>query len=154
MKTILTYGTFDLFHIGHLRLLKKLKEMSGNGRVIVGVSSDNFNIHKGKNSLIPFEQRIEIVEAIDCVDIVLEEGSWKQKQEDIEKYNVDIFAIGDDWAGKFDHLCSLCEVVYLPRTHGVSTTGLKEALDVITSLYPNDFAKTYDVLKRLSKGLS
>ncbi len=154
MKTVLTYGTFDLFHVGHLRLLKHLKEISDYGRLIVGVSSDEFNAIKGKKSLIPADQRMEIINALDCVDQVILEGSWEQKETDIKKYNVDIFAIGNDWSGRFDHLTSICDVVYLPRTHGVSTTELKTALEGFLSLDPDYIVKTHEVLRRLSKGLS
>lgn len=153
MRTVLTYGTFDLFHVGHLRLLKSLKDMSGDGRVIVGVSSDEFNERKGKKSLIPFDQRAEIVGAIDCVELVIKENSWDQKEKDVEEYGVDIFAIGDDWTGKFDYLSKMCEVIYLPRTQGVSTTDLKSSLESFISLDPDDVIKTYEVLRQLSKGL-
>ncbi len=133
MRTIITYGTFDLFHFGHLRLLERLKRMGD--RLIVAVSTDEFNAVKGKRSFTPFEQRIQIVSALKHVDLAIPEHSWEQKIEDIEKYAVDVFAIGDDWAGKFDFLKEHCEVVYLPRTQGVSSTSLKRlarALDTET----------------------
>ena len=123
MKTVITYGTFDMFHIGHLRLIERLREMGD--RLIVAVSTDEFNELKGKKTLIPYEQRAEIVSNIKGVDLVIPETSWEQKIEDIKKYNVDIFAIGDDWKGKFDFLKEYCDVVYLPRTEGISTTSLK-----------------------------
>src|SRR5690554_5408326 len=122
-KTVITYGTFDMFHIGHLKLLRRLSEM-GN-KVIVAVSTDEFNELKGKKTLIPYEQRAAIVEAIDCVDLVIPENSWEQKLVDVKAYGVDVFAIGEDWKGKFDFLEELCEVVYLPRTKNISTTDLK-----------------------------
>src|SRR5690625_4372629 len=99
---IITYGTFDMFHIGHLRLLKRLSEMADE--VIVAVSTDEFNEIKGKKTLIPYEQRAEIVQAICYVDKVIPEYSWEQKIEDVKNYNVDIFAIGEDWRGEFDFL--------------------------------------------------
>jgi glycerol-3-phosphate cytidylyltransferase len=126
-KTVMTYGTFDMFHIGHLRLLQRLAALGD--RLIVAVSTDEFNALKGKKTLIPYDQRAEIVANIQCVDLVIPEQNWEQKAQDIAKYNVDIFAMGDDWLGKFDFLKSNCEVVYLPRTHDVSTTQLKIALD-------------------------
>jgi len=110
-RTIITYGTFDMFHIGHLKLLRRLKEMGD--KLIVGVSTDEFNALKGKKTLIPYDQRSAIVEAIDCVDLVVPEENWEQKVEDIRRYDVDVFAIGDDWRGKFDFLEEYCEVVYL-----------------------------------------
>lgn len=126
-KTVLTYGTFDMFHIGHLKLLQRLKAL-GN-RLVVAVSTDEFNELKGKKTLIPFEQRALIVENIKCVDMVIAEKNWEQKIEDIKKYNIDIFAMGDDWQGKFDFLKEYCEVVYLPRTQNISTTELKKELN-------------------------
>src|SRR5690554_6734617 len=122
-KTIITYGTFDLFHIGHLNLLRRLKELADH--VIVAVSTDEFNHQKGKKTLIPFEQRAAIVESIRYVDQVIPEESWEQKISDIRKYEVDIFAIGKDWEGKFDSLNEYCDVVYLERTHNISTSELK-----------------------------
>lgn len=122
-KTVITYGTFDLFHIGHLRLLQRLKEL-GN-KLIVGVSTDEFNLTKGKKATIPFEQRAEIISNLKQVDLVIEETCWQQKIRDIKNYNVNIFAIGDDWYGKFDYLKEYCEVIYIPRTKGISSTNIK-----------------------------
>lgn len=124
MKTVITYGTFDMFHIGHLKLIQKLKKLGD--KLIIAVSTDEFNELKGKKTIIPFDQRAEIVENIKGVDLVIPEKSWEQKIEDIKKYNVDIFAIGDDWKGKFDFLKDYCEVIYLPRTEGISTTEIKQ----------------------------
>lgn len=123
MKTILTYGTFDLFHVGHVRLLERLKGLGD--RLIVGVSTDEFNAQKSKTSLMNFHDRAEVVRACRFVDLVIAENDWAQKVEDIQKYQVDVFAIGDDWQGKFDELTKHCEVLYLPRTHGISSTSLK-----------------------------
>lgn len=125
-RTILTYGTFDLFHVGHLRLLERLAAM-GN-RLVVAVSTDAFNAEKGKASLIPYADRAAIVGALACVDQVIPEESWDQKAKDIRSVGADVLAMGDDWQGKFDHLQELCEVVYLPRTEGVSTTIIKGQL--------------------------
>ena len=126
-KIVLTYGTFDMFHIGHLNLLNRLKSLGD--KLIVAVSTDEFNSIKGKKTLIPFEQRALIVQNIKCVDMVISEENWEQKIDDIKKYNVDIFAMGDDWQGKFDFLKEYCEVIYLPRTQNISTTELKKELN-------------------------
>ena len=126
-KIVLTYGTFDMFHIGHLNLLNRLKRLGD--KLIVAVSTDEFNSIKGKKTLIPFEQRALIVQNIKCVDMVISEENWEQKIYDIKKYNVDIFAMGDDWQGKFDFLKDYCEVIYLPRTQNISTTELKKELN-------------------------
>lgn len=127
MKTVITYGTFDLFHVGHLNLLRRAKELGDY--LIVAVSSDRFNWEeKQKKCEIPDKDRMAIVEAIKYVDKVIPEDSWEQKIEDVKKYNVDVFVMGDDWKGKFDFLRDYCEVVYLPRTEGISSTQLKEDL--------------------------
>lgn len=127
MKTVITYGTFDLFHVGHLNLLRRAKELGDY--LIVAVSSDRFNWEeKQKKCEIPDRDRMAIVEAIKYVDKVIPEDSWEQKIEDVKKYNVDVFVMGDDWKGKFDFLKDYCEVVYLPRTEGISSTQLKEDL--------------------------
>ena len=127
MKTVITYGTFDLFHVGHLNLLRRAKELGDY--LIVAVSSDRFNWEeKQKKCEIPDKDRMAIVEAIKYVDKVIPEDSWEQKIEDVKKYNVDVFVRGDDWKGKFDFLKDYCEVVYLPRTEGISSTQLKEDL--------------------------
>lgn len=130
MATVITYGTFDLFHIGHLRLLQRAKELAGpNGKLIVAVSTDRFNwAEKNKKCAIPDVQRMEIVGALKCVDLVIPEDNWEQKKTDVAKYNIDIFVIGDDWKGKFDFLESQCKVVYLPRTPDISSTELKSQL--------------------------
>ena len=116
-----------MFHIGHLNLLNRLKRLGD--KLIVAVSTDEFNSIKGKKTLIPFEQRALIVQNIKCVDMVISEENWEQKIYDIKKYNVDIFAMGDDWQGKFDFLKDYCEVIYLPRTQNISTTELKKELN-------------------------
>jgi glycerol-3-phosphate cytidylyltransferase len=151
-KTVITYGTFDMFHIGHLKLLRRLSEMGD--KIIVAVSTDEFNKEKGKKTLIPYEQRAAIVEAIDCVDLVIPEGSWEQKLQDVKKYDVDVFAIGDDWKGKFDFLEDFCEVVYLPRTKDISTTDLKRSLKRFLSISQDDLRKAFEVLELLRRDLS
>lgn len=126
-KTVLTYGTFDLFHIGHLKLLQRLKELGDE--LIVGVSTDEFNAIKGKKTVIPYDQRALIVENIKCVDMVIPEENWEQKVDDIKRYNIDVFAMGNDWDEKFDFLKEYCDVIYLPRTQNISTTRLKQELN-------------------------
>lgn len=122
-KVILTYGTFDLFHVGHLRLLKRLASLGD--RLIVACSTDEFNQIKGKSTAIPYAHRIEILEGCRYVDQVIPERTWDQKRDDVVAHNVDLFAMGDDWTGKFDFLGDLCDVLYLPRTENISTTELK-----------------------------
>lgn len=150
-KTIITYGTFDMFHIGHLNLLKKLSEMGD--RVVVGVSTDEFNLGKGKKTLIPYEQRAQIVGAIEYVDLVIPEESWEQKLSDVKDHGVDIFAIGKDWEGKFDFLSELCEVRYLERTKSISTTDLKRSLKRFLSIPHEDLSKAFEVLELLRRDL-
>lgn len=127
--TVITYGTYDLFHVGHLRLLERAKKLAGEGgKLIVGVSTDRFNWEeKRKRSAIPYEQRAEIVAALKCVDMVIPEDDWDMKR-DILQHNVDIFTMGGDWEGKFDQLKEVCQVVYLPRTEGISSTDLKAGI--------------------------
>jgi len=126
-KTVLTYGTFDLFHIGHLNLLKRARELGD--RLVVAVSTDEFNAVKGKRALIPFEHRKAIVEAVRYVDLVIPETAWEQKVEDIRTHAVDVFVMGDDWRGRFDFLEPHCEVVYLSRTRHVSSTQISSDID-------------------------
>lgn len=129
MANVITYGTYDLFHIGHLKLLQRARELGGlNGTLTVAVSSDAFNQLKGKTCTIPDYQRAEIVGALKCVDKVIFENSWEQKRQDVIDNKIDIFVMGDDWKGKFDFLSDLCQVVYLPRTPDISSTELKTKL--------------------------
>lgn len=127
MKKVITYGTFDLLHIGHINILRRAKEYGDY--LIVAISSDEFNALKGKKAYYTFEQRKAILEAIRYVDEVIPEHTWDQKVEDVKKHNVDVFVMGDDWEGEFDFLNEHCEVVYLPRTVGISTTKIKEDLN-------------------------
>ncbi len=126
MRRVLTYGTFDLMHYGHIRLLKRAKEQGDY--LVVAVSTDEFNAIKGKKSYHDFETRKLMLEAIRYVDLVIPENHWDQKPEDVKEYKIDKFVMGDDWKGKFDELSELCEVVYLPRTEGISTTKIKKDL--------------------------
>ncbi|MCG7304851.1 MULTISPECIES: adenylyltransferase/cytidyltransferase family protein [Micrococcaceae] len=150
-RTIITYGTFDLFHIGHLNILRRLKEQCD--RLIVGVSTDEFNQIKGKKPIVPFEQRIEIVRSIRYVDEAIPEENWDQKRSDIEKHNVDAFAIGEDWKGKFDDLEDIVEVIYLPRTDGISTTELKRILSSFDARKVNELKESLDTLSRIVEEL-
>ncbi|MFT8897698.1 MAG: adenylyltransferase/cytidyltransferase family protein [Acetobacter sp.] len=129
MTTVLTYGTFDLFHIGHVRLLQRASALGE--RLYVGVSSDAFNALKGKNSIIPYEQRAAIVAAIKEVDGVFPEENWTQKKSDIERLKADILVMGSDWEGRFDDLNTICNVHYLPRTEDISTTDIKKTFEKI-----------------------
>jgi glycerol-3-phosphate cytidylyltransferase len=129
MVTVITYGTFDLFHVGHVRLLKRLSELGD--RLVVGISSDEFNEVKGKTSFFSYEERAEIVAACQYVDEVFPEHYWEQKKNDIERFSADIFAMGDDWKGKFDSLSEFCEVIYLQRTEDISTTQIKKTLSTL-----------------------
>jgi glycerol-3-phosphate cytidylyltransferase len=126
MTTVLTYGTYDFLHIGHINLLRRAAEQGD--RLIVGLSTDDFNRSKGKRSASSFEDRREILSAIRYVDQVIPEDNWDQKRRDIETYGVDVFVMGDDWAGKFDNLRDICQVVYLPRTERISSTYIKNRL--------------------------
>jgi len=146
VKTIITYGTFDLFNIGHLKLLQRLKSLGDE--LIVAVSTDEFNTIKGKKTIIPYAQRAEIVENIKCVDMVIPENDWEQKTKDVQKYNIDVFAIGNDWEGKFDFLKEYCDVVYLDRTDGISSTQLKNTLKTF-SVSKDEILKAFDILEQL-----
>lgn len=133
MKRILTYGTFDLLHYGHIRLLQRAKELGDY--LIVALSSDDFNRLKGKTSYHDYETRKKMLEAIRYVDLVIPEVSWEQKIDDIEKYQVDIVVMGSDWAGsdRFDYLNRYCDLIYLDRTEGISTTKIKNDLCLLSN---------------------
>ena len=128
MKRILTYGTFDLLHYGHINLLKRAKALGDY--LVVAVSTDSFNELKGKKAYHNYETRKMMLEAVRYVDLVIPEETWEQKIDDVKKYDIDVVVMGSDWAGsdRFDYLKDYCEVVYLPRTEGVSTTKIKEEL--------------------------
>ena len=125
MKRVITYGTFDLLHYGHINLLRRAKELGDF--LIVALSTDEFNWNeKQKKSYFTFEQRKAMLEAIKYVDMVIPEENWEQKRSDVKKHNIDTFVIGDDWKGKFDFLEEEgCKVVYLSRTPEISTTQIK-----------------------------
>lgn len=128
MKRILTYGTFDLLHYGHIRILKRAKELGDY--LIVAVSTDEFNEIKNKKAYHTFETRKKMLEAIRYVDLVIPENDWNQKRNDVIEYKIDTVVMGSDWEGneKFENLKDLCDVVYLPRTEGISTSKIKKDL--------------------------
>ena len=126
MKRIITYGTYDLLHYGHIELLRRAKQMGDY--LIVALSTDDFNNLKNKKCYFTYEIRKKLVEAIRYVDLVIPETCWDQKVTDVKEYHVDTFVMGDDWTGKFDFLKDYCEVVYLPRTPEISTTQIKQDL--------------------------
>ena len=127
MKRVITYGTFDLLHYGHINLLKRAKEYGDY--LIVGLSTDEFNREKGKKSYFSYDERRQLLESCRYVDLVIPEYSWDQKREDVHQYMVDTLVMGDDWEGKFDFLKQEdVQVIYLPRTPEISTTKIKEDL--------------------------
>lgn len=129
MKRIITYGTFDLLHYGHINLLRQAKKLGDY--LIVALSTDEFNWNsKHKKTYFSYEQRKQLLEAIRYVDLVIPEKSWSQKKTDMEKYDIDTFVMGDDWKGKFDFLTDEgVEVIYLPRTPEISSTKIKTDLN-------------------------
>lgn len=126
MKRVITYGTFDLLHYGHINILRRAKEMGDY--LVVGLSTNEFNELKGKKCYFSFEQRKQLLESIRFVDLVIPESSWDQKERDIIQYEIDVFVMGDDWKGKFDNLSTICTVKYLERTPEISTTKIKNDL--------------------------
>lgn len=126
MKRVITYGTYDLLHYGHIELLRRAREMGDY--LIVALSSDEFNRIKNKKSYYNYEQRKMMLESIRYVDLVIPEEGWGQKEKDIERYDIDTFVMGHDWEGEFDFLKDKCEVIYLRRTEGISTTKVKKEL--------------------------
>lgn len=126
-KRVITYGTYDILHKGHINLLKRAKALGDE--LVVMLSTDEFNqVTKGKDNYYPYDDRKLVLEALKYVDEVHAEESWEQKATDIEKYDIDVFVMGDNWKGQFDFLNDQCEVVYLPRTENVSTTEIKRRL--------------------------
>jgi glycerol-3-phosphate cytidylyltransferase len=131
MKKVITYGTYDLLHRGHVNLLKRARALGDF--LVVGLSSDSFNALKNKKAFYSYEERKLVLEAIRYVDQVIPEDNWEQKARDIAEQDIYVFVMGDDWEGKFDHLKQHCEVVYLPRTEGISTTRIKALLRLTES---------------------
>jgi len=128
MKKVITYGTFDLLHYGHINILKRAKEQGDY--LIVALSTNEFNEVKGKKCYFSYEERKKLLEAIRYVDLVIPENNWEQKIHDIKEFHVDTFVIGDDWEGKFDFLKEYCKVIYLGRTPEISTTKIKQELGI------------------------
>jgi|SRR5690625_141065 len=127
MKRVITYGTFDLLHYGHINLLRRAKKLGDY--LIVALSTDSFNkCMKSKECYFSYDKRKQLIEAIRYVDLVIPENSWEQKTSDIKKYHVDTFVIGEDWRGRFDFLKEVCQVVYLPRTAEISTSQIKKQI--------------------------
>jgi glycerol-3-phosphate cytidylyltransferase len=129
MTTVITYGTFDLFHIGHVNLFRRLKSLGD--RLVVGVSTDEFNSVKGKKTIFPFEHRSEIVSTCRYVDAVFPELTWDQKRDDIKREKASLLGMGNDWVGRFDDLSDVCQVVYLPRTQDISTTEVRQLVNAL-----------------------
>lgn len=126
MKRVITYGTYDLLHYGHIELLRRAREMGDY--LIVALSTDEFNQVKNKKSYYDYNQRKMMLESIRYVDLVIPEDGWGQKELDVERFDVDVFVMGHDWEGEFDFLKDKCEVIYLNRTEGISTTKIKQEL--------------------------
>jgi glycerol-3-phosphate cytidylyltransferase len=126
MKRVLTYGTFDTLHFGHVRLLQRARALGDY--LIVGLSTDAFNRDKNKSAFHSWEERKLLLEALRYVDLVIAEENWEQKISDVEMYQIDTFTIGSDWEGKFDFLSDFCNVVYLPRTPLISSTQIRATL--------------------------
>lgn len=131
MRKVITYGTFDLLHYGHINILKRAKEQGDY--LIVGLSSNEFNEIKGKKCYFSYEERKKLVESIRYVDLVIPENSWEQKIKDIKEFKVDSFVMGNDWEGEFDYIKDYCEVIYLNRTPEISTTKIKQELGLRSS---------------------
>ena len=124
-RTVITFGTFDVFHVGHIRVLQRAAALGD--RLVVGVSADALNLaKKGRAPVYSQEERMEIVASLRVVDEVFVEESLEQKRDYIIEHGADVLVMGDDWAGRFDWVSDVCEVVYLPRTPSVSTTGIIE----------------------------
>ena len=123
MRKVITYGTFDTLHHGHIRLLRRARALGDY--LIVALSTDEFNLGKGKSALFSYEERKDDLEAIRYVDLVIPEHTWDQKVTDVAELKVDVFTIGDDWTGKFDFLKPQCEVIYLERTPQISSTQIR-----------------------------
>jgi glycerol-3-phosphate cytidylyltransferase len=148
---IITYGTFDMFHHGHLKILERAKKKGDY--LIVGVSTDSFNKLKGKKSIIPYKERKEIIGNIKYVDKVIPEKNWEQKKKDIKKYNVSKLTMGSDWKNskEFSKINKLCEIEFLPRTKNVSSTKLKEIFESVNENSIKNIEKSLKLLKRIGE---
>lgn len=131
MRRVITYGTYDTLHHGHIRLLRRARELGDY--LIVALSTDEFNALKGKKSMFSYEERKYDLEALRMVDLVIPERTWEQKINDVQMYHADVFAMGDDWAGKFDFLKPYCEVTYFPRTPSISSTQIRKVMTSVAA---------------------
>lgn len=138
LRRVLTYGTYDLLHYGHVRLLQRASSLGDY--LIVALSTDEFNEQKGKKSFYPYSVRREMLEAMRYVDLVIPEVRWSQKFEDIAEYKVDIVCMGSDWRDdpRFEELREVCDVVYFDRTEGISTTGVRRSLETSNTYHSAD----------------
>lgn len=150
-KIVLTYGTFDLLHVGHLNLLRRLRALGDE--LLVGVSTDAFNALKGKQTIICFDDRIELIRNLKCVTHAFPEERWDQKVDDIKRLGISIFGMGDDWKGRFDDLSQHCQVIYLPRTEGISSSDLKSILRLLDRPHVNDLKKALDTISSIIEKL-
>ncbi|MEJ5230088.1 MAG: adenylyltransferase/cytidyltransferase family protein [Pseudothermotoga sp.] len=132
MRTVLTYGSFDLFHIGHLNFLQKARDFGD--RLVVGVTTDEFDLLKGKVDLFNYEERAKVVESIKYVDEIFPAKGWEEKIEDIEKYKPHVIVASEEWREKYEPLRKLCRVEFLPRTQGISSSRLRHLLNAIEEL--------------------
>lgn len=154
MRKVITYGTYDLLHIGHINLLRRAKELGDF--LIVAISTDEFNELKGKKTVIPYRERAEIIKSIRYVDEVIPEENWEQKVQDIRNHHIDVFTMGDDWEGRFDFLKEHCKVEYLKRTESISSTLLKEEIsrfkymsDLFNKISVEDLRNISDILEKI-----
>lgn len=131
MRRVITYGTFDTLHFGHIRLLRRARELGDY--LVVALSSDEFNELKGKTSKFSWEERKRDLEAIRYVDLVIPEHTWEQKRQDVQDHNIDVFTMGDDWTGEFDFLSDLCQVIYMPRTPAISSTMIRDKMQGLST---------------------
>lgn len=143
-RRVITYGTFDLFHVGHLSILRRLRALGDE--LVVAVSTDEFNAVKGKKTVVRFEDRLEIVRNLRCVDRVIPETHWDQKAGDVQRHGITTFGMGDDWKGKFDFLREHCDVVYLPRTVGVSSTEMKRLINVLDQSHVSELRRAFEMI--------
>lgn len=128
MRRVITYGTFDTLHHGHIRLLRRARALGDH--LIVALSTDDFNASKGKTAHLSYDERKEDLEALRMVDLVIAEQTWEQKITDVQFHSIDVFTMGDDWAGKFDFLKTHCEVTYLSRTPAISSSQIRDAMGI------------------------
>lgn len=123
-RKVITYGTFDCLHYGHIHLLRRAKEL-GN-YLVVAISTDDFNVRKGKKAIQSLNERLELLNAIKYVDEIIFEENWEQKVNDVITHDISVFVMGDDWRGEFDFLSTICSVVYLERTKSISSTKIRK----------------------------